>query len=52
MEKLQIIAEYLHFLKVQKKWWMFPLIILLMLLGLLIGFSQGSPLGPLIYTVF
>ena len=52
MEKVQIIAEYLQFLREQKKWWMFPIVILLMILGLLIGFTQGSPLAPFIYTVF
>jgi hypothetical protein len=52
MEKFQIVTEYLQFLKQQKKWWMFPMIMLLLLLGLLIWFTQGSPLAPFIYTIF
>jgi len=50
--RLQIVAEYLQFLKHQKKWWMLPIIMLLLLLGLLVLFTQGSPLAPFIYTVF
>lgn len=52
MERLEIIAAYLQFLRQQKKWWMFPMVILLMLLGMLVGLTQGSPLAPFIYTVF
>ena len=52
MEKLGIIAEYFEFLKQQKKWWMVPIVILLLLLGALIMFAAGSPLAPLIYTLF
>jgi Family of unknown function (DUF5989) len=48
----QIIAEYFQFLRQQKKWWMVPLFMLLVLLGLLVWFAQGSPLAPFIYTVF
>ena len=52
MQRLQIIAEYLQFLREQKKWWMYPMIILLLLLGLLISLTHGSPLAPFIYTIF
>ena len=52
MGKLQIVTEYFQFLRQQKKWWMLPIVILLLLLGLLILFTQGSPLAPFIYTVF
>jgi len=52
MQKLQIIAEYFRFLRQQKKWWMLPMVTLLLVLGLLMLFAQSSPLAPFIYTVF
>jgi hypothetical protein len=53
LEKLQIIAEYFRFfLRQQKKWWMLPMVTLLLVLGLLMWFAQSSPLAPFIYTVF
>jgi hypothetical protein len=50
--RLQIIVEYFEFLKQQKKWFMLPMVMLLLVLGLLVWFTQGSPLAPFIYTVF
>lgn len=47
-----IIAEYLAFLRHNKRWWMAPIIILMLLLGALLVMTQGSPLAPLIYTIF
>ena len=52
MGKLQIVTEYFQFLRQQKKWWMLPIVMLLVLLGLLVLFTQGSPLAPFIYTIF
>lgn len=40
------------FLKVRKKWWLGPLLLLLLLLGLLIVLGESSVLAPLIYTIF
>jgi hypothetical protein len=40
------------FMKVRKKYWLTPFIIILVLLGGLILFSQGSALAPFIYTLF
>jgi hypothetical protein len=40
------------FLKVRKKWWLAPIIISLMLLGLLLVVTQGSAIAPFIYTLF
>jgi hypothetical protein len=50
--KLQIIAEYFEFLRQQKKWWMLPMVTLLLFLGLLAWFTQGSAIAPFIYTIF
>ena len=52
MEKVQFAAEFWDFLKVRKKWWLAPIIVLSVLLGILIILSQGSALAPFIYTIF
>ena len=40
------------FLRERKKYWLAPIIIVLLLLGLLIVFSGGSAVSPFIYTLF
>jgi hypothetical protein len=52
MSKLQIIGEYFAFLRQEKKWWMFPVVAVLLLFGSLILLTQGSPLAPFIYALF
>ena len=52
MSKLSIIKEFWLFLKVRKKWWLAPIVIMLFLLGALIIFSEGSAVAPFIYTLF
>jgi hypothetical protein len=52
MGKLSIIGEFWGFLKVRKKWWLGPVVVVLLLLGLLIVFTEGSALAPFIYTLF
>ena len=52
MSKLSILKEFWDFLKVRKKWWLTPIILVLLLLGVLIVFTQGSALSPFIYTLF
>ena len=51
-KKLSIIGELWSFMKVRKKWWLGPIIVMLLLLGLLLVFTQGSALAPFIYTLF
>ncbi len=50
--KLGILAELWEFMKVRKKWWLGPIVLMLLLLGLLLVFTQGSALAPFIYTLF
>jgi len=50
--RMGIVAELWSFMKVRKKWWLGPIIFMLLLLGLLIVFTQGSALAPFIYTLF
>ncbi len=52
MSKISILSEFWAFLKVRKKWWLTPIVAVLVLLGFLIVFSQGSALAPFIYTLF
>ncbi len=52
MSKLKIVAEYFEFLKKNKKWWLLPIVAILLLLGILIILTQGSALAPFIYTLF
>jgi len=47
-----LLAELWDFLKVRKVWWLTPIIILLMLVGLLIIFGQSSALSPFVYALF
>lgn len=50
--KLGIIGELLQFFWERKLWWLMPMILTLMLLGLLIVFTQGTAVAPFIYTLF
>ena len=52
MGKAAILKELWSFLKVRKKWWLTPIVVVLVLLGFLIVSSQGSALAPFIYTLF
>jgi hypothetical protein len=45
-------TELWAFMKERKKYWMFPIIIVLMLFGSLLVFAQGSAVAPFIYTLF
>ena len=45
-------AELWAYLRARKKWWLAPIILVLLLVGLLLVFAQGSALAPFIYTVF
>jgi len=49
---MSFLKEFCKFLKVRKKYWLLPIIIVLVLFGGLIILSQGSALAPFIYTIF
>ena len=46
------IKEFWEFIKVRKKYWLIPIIIVLALFGMLIVLSQGSAVAPFFYTIF
>ncbi len=49
---MEFLREYFEFIKVRKKYWMIPILIVLVILGGLIILSQGSAIAPFIYTIF
>jgi len=49
---MNFLVEFWEFLKVRKKYWLFPILFVLVLFGVLIIFSQGSAIAPFIYTIF
>ena len=49
---MSFLIEFWKFLKVRKKFWLFPIILVLALFGGLIILSQGSAVAPFIYTIF
>lgn len=51
-EKLGIIRELWSFMRVRKKWWLAPMVLMMALLGLLVVFTQGSAVAPFIYVLF
>jgi len=51
-KKLSIILEFWDFLKTRKKWWLAPIVIIMLLMGFLILLTEGSAVAPFIYTLF
>ena len=50
--KLGIMGELLQFFWERKLWWMIPLVVVILLLGLVIVFTQGTAVAPFAYTLF
>jgi hypothetical protein len=51
MSQLSLISEFTLFLKQNKKLWMLPIVIVLVILGALLVFAEASALAPFIYTI-
>jgi hypothetical protein len=49
---MEFLQELWHFLKVRKKFWLLPLIIILLFFAVIIVFTAGTALAPFIYTIF
>ena len=49
---MEFIKEFWEFIKVRKKFWLLPIIVVLVIFGGLIILSQGSAVAPFIYTIF
>lgn len=49
---MSLISELWAFMRERKKFWLLPVIIVMVVVGALLVFAQGSALAPFIYTVF
>jgi len=49
---LELFKDFFMFVRARKKFWMVPLFVILVMLGALVVFSQGSAFAPFIYTLF
>jgi hypothetical protein len=49
---LELLKDFAGFMKERKKYWLAPIVIVMLLLGLLIVFAHGSAVAPFIYTLF
>ena len=52
MGQASLARELWAFMRVRKKWWLLPIIVVMVLVGALLVFAQGSVLAPFIYTIF
>ena len=49
---LGVVGELLAFLWARKRWWLIPMVTVLLIFGLLLIFASASGVGPFIYTLF
>ena len=49
---MSMLGDFWGFLKERKKWWLLPMILVLLLFGALIVLTSGSAVAPFIYTLF
>ena len=49
---MNFLKEFWQFIKIRKKYWLLPILIMLIIFGGLIVLSQGSAVAPFIYTLF
>jgi hypothetical protein len=52
MAQRGLVGELWGFMRVRKKFWLLPILMVLLVLGALLVFAQGSALAPFIYTIF
>jgi hypothetical protein len=52
MANASLVGEFWAFMRARKKWWLLPIIVVMVLVGALLVFAHGSVLAPFIYTIF
>ena len=52
MAKSQVLREFWEFVKHEKKYWLAPMLLIFLLMGLLVVFAGSSAVAPFIYTLF
>ena len=49
---IELLSDLWDFMRVRKKFWLLPILVVLLSLGALLVFTQGSAIAPFIYTLF
>ena len=49
---ISFLREFWEFLKIRKKYWLLPILFVLIIFGGLIVLTQGTAVAPFIYTIF
>jgi len=49
---LSLLSELWAFMRMRKKFWLLPIVVVMLLFGALMVFAQSSALAPFIYTIF
>ena len=52
MSKSRVVSELWQFMRENKKYWLAPIVIVLLLVGVLLVVAKGSAVAPFIYTIF
>lgn len=52
MSKMQVLSEFWEFMRTNKKYWLAPIVIVLLLVGFLLVLAKGSVVAPFVYTLF
>lgn len=52
MSRATLVSEFWSYMRARKKWWLLPIIVVMVCVGGLLVFAQGSVLAPFIYTIF
>lgn len=49
---LSFLKEFFRFMRMRKRYWLAPVVVMLLLLGVLVVFAEGSAVAPFVYTLF
>jgi hypothetical protein len=49
---MHVVLEFCRFLRMRKKWWLLPTVIVMLVMGGVLVLTEGSALAPLMYTIF
>jgi hypothetical protein len=52
MAKISLLAELWLFMRYRKKWWLAPILFILVLMGIIVVFAETSALAPFLYPFF
>lgn len=52
MARTSVLGQVLGYVKASNRWWLIPILFMLLTMGAILAFAQGSVLAPFIYTIF